>query len=70
VRKAIVIVAGVFLISFALQEFLHRQFPHRSLEWIPLVFAALALRVSTRLVSRRRREQAALKHITPIRLKA
>ena len=64
------VVAGVFLIALGLQALLHRQFPHRSLEWIPLAFAALALRVSTRLVGRRRREQAAQRNITPIRLKA
>lgn len=69
-RKAIVIVAVVFLIAFALQALLHRQVPYRSLEWIPLAFVALALRVATRALGRRQRARQAEQKITPIRLKA
>ena len=69
-RKAIVIVSVVFLIAFALQSFLHRRFPHQAIEWVPLVFVALALRASTRILGRRQRARAAQSKITPIRLKA
>ena len=70
VRKAITIVTGIFLIALALQAALHGRFPGQSLEWIPLAFVALALRVSTRLVARRRRAREADKNVVPIRLKA
>jgi hypothetical protein len=69
-RKVIVIVAGVFLIALAMQALLHRQVPHRSLEWIPLAFVALALRVATRALGRRQRAQSTDNKIVPIRLKA
>ena len=69
-RKAIVIVSVVFLIALALQAFLHRQFPHQSIEWAPFAFVALALRASTRILGRRQRAREAESKITPIRLKA
>lgn len=69
-RKAIVIVASVFLIALAMQLVLHRQYPHESIEWVPLAFIALALRASTRALGRRHRAKEAEKKITPIRLKA
>jgi hypothetical protein len=69
-RKAIVIAVVVFLIALAMQAVLHRRFPDRSIEWVPLAFIALALRASTRLLGRRQRGREAEKKITAIRLKA
>ncbi len=69
-RKAIPIAACVVFAALLLQAVLHERFAGHSLEWIPLAFTALALRVSTRLVGRRQKAAAAEKSVAPIRLKA
>jgi hypothetical protein len=69
-RKAVTIVACVLFTALLLQASLHKRFPDQSLEWIPLVFVAVALRVSTRLIGRRPRTTATEKSVAPIRLKA
>jgi hypothetical protein len=69
-RKAITIAICVVSIALLLQALLHNGFPGRSVEWIPLAFTALALRVGTRMVGRRKKAAAAEKSVAPIRLKA
>jgi hypothetical protein len=65
-RKAITI--AICVVSIAL--LLRAGLAGRSVEWIPLAFAALGLRVGTRLVRRRQKAAAAEKSVAPIRLKA
>ena len=69
-RKSIVLVAIIFSVALALQALLGRHAPGRALEWIPLAFVAVALRIGTRLLSRRNRAPAASQAVAPIRLKA
>ena len=69
-RKAITIAICVVSIALLLDTALHRGFAGRPVEWIPLAFAALALRLGTRMVGRRRKVPAAEKSVAPIRLKA
>ena len=69
-RKAITIAILVLSAALLLQAVLHKRFAGRSIEWIPLAFTALALRVGTRMVGRKRKAAAAEKSVAPIRLKA
>lgn len=69
-RKAITVAICVVSIALLLQTLLHKGFAGRSVEWIPIAFTALALRVGTRLVRRRQKAAAAEKSVAPIRLKA